>query len=228
MKSKCRYWAVIGWCESLPENWKDKLVKSNLPCVISPLHDKDIDDDTGELQKSHYHIMLAWDGPTTLNNVREFAESIGLGSYVEPIRSTSNLINYMTHNSYKGQGKHIYDSCDIQYINCKESDFHNVNYKRIIGYIQEHKIVTFRKLVETLYNENEDELLEYVSNNTYFVNLYVSSLKTDIDKDIAQAYSLLKGYAEEIDKRGKFTIDRENYCRLLEIFEQLDIFADDL
>lgn len=223
-----RYWAVLGWCESLPKEWKDNLKKSNLPCVISPLHDKDVDKDTGELQKPHYHILLAWDGPTTFNYVQDFAKCIGLGTYVEKIRSISNLINYMTHDSYKGRGKHKYNSEDIEYINCKESDFIKTGFKKIIGYIQENKIYSFRKLVESLYSNNEDELLEFVAQRTYYVNLYVSSLKIDIEKDIAQAYNLLKGYADEIDKRGKFTIDRDNYCKLLEIFEQLDIFADDL
>ena len=99
MINKGRYWSAIGWLESLPKDWKTRIVKSNLPVVISPLHNKDIDEN-GESLKPHYHILMCWEGPVSLNYVRSFAEDIGLGSYIERVRSISNILNYLTHNSY--------------------------------------------------------------------------------------------------------------------------------
>lgn len=223
---KSRTWSIIGWTESLPENWQKKLKDSNLKIVVSPLHDSDLDEDTGEIQKAHYHIVVNWEGPTTLESAREFAEECGLGTYVERVRNMSNILDYLTHDSYSSKEKHQYDYKDIMWINCTMSDFKKIGYRQIIEYIKEHKIFAFNTLVDSLITENENDLLEFVSQKPYYVNLYLSSLKNKIDADIACSFSLLKGYADEIDKYGKFTLDRENYCKLLDVFEQLSIFAD--
>ena len=68
MKKK-RYWAFVLYPESAPDNWRDFLQQTGLQVAISPLHDKDIDP-TGLPKKSHYHIILCYDGPTTFNNVK--------------------------------------------------------------------------------------------------------------------------------------------------------------
>lgn len=224
MKSlKGRYWSCIAWIESLPNDWKIKLEKSGLPCVVSPLHDKDINDN-GDLQKAHYHVLLAWDGPTTLNNVQAFAESVGLGTYIELVRSVSNIIDYMTHQSYSSVSKVKYNPNLIEYINCKESDFVKLGFKKIVAYIRDNKIKSFNKLVDALLINGEDELLEYCSNHPYYVNLYISSLKIDIDKDLKATYSYLKDLANSIDERGRITVDKKTYFRLLEYFEQIDLW----
>lgn len=70
----------------------------------------------------------------------------------------------------------------------------------------------------------EDELLEYCSNHPYYVNLYISSLKIDIDKDLKATYSYLKDLANSIDERGRITVDKKTYFRLLEYFEQIDLW----
>lgn len=225
---KSRYWSIIGWVESLPENWKTRLKDSNLQIVISPLHNKDIVEETGEIQKPHYHILVSFDGPTTLNNVQEFALEIGLGEYVERVRSVSNLLDYMTHDSYKGKGKANYSVDDIEYINCTLNDFVKVGYWKIIEFIKTNNIHQFNKLVDSLIEHKEMDLLEFVSQKSYYVNLYLSSLKIDIDKDFRQTYAMLKGYCEEVDRHGKFTIDREHYAKLMDLFEQLDIFSEDI
>ena len=41
MIDKSRYWSIIGWVESLPNNWINEIEKQNIPVVISPLHDRD-------------------------------------------------------------------------------------------------------------------------------------------------------------------------------------------
>ena len=224
---KSRYWSAIAWCDSVPDDWIENIKRSGLPCVISPIHDKDIEEETGKPQKSHYHVILGWDGPTTLDSAREFCEVVGLGSYVERVRSISNILNYLTHDSYKGDGKARYDVKDIQYINSVESDWVKLGFKKIIAFIKDRKIKSFNKLVDVLFEENEDDLLEFLSNKAYFVNLYLSSLKIDVDRDLKQCFMMLKGYADEIDKRGKITVNKKDYFRLLEYFEQLDIWCND-
>lgn len=54
---KGRIWASVGYPESLPTDWKDKLIETGLQIAISPLHDKDINP-TGEVKKPHYHFIF--------------------------------------------------------------------------------------------------------------------------------------------------------------------------
>lgn len=221
---KGRYWSAIAWVESVPQNWQKKLKDSGLAVAVSPLHDKDYDEN-GELQKAHYHVLMCWDGPITLENARSFAEEIGLGSYVERVRSVSNILDYLTHDSFSSKDKHKYDFNDIIWINCNINDFKKMGFKQIIEYIQAKNIKQFSKLVNSLLDNNENDLLEYVSSHTYYVNTYLCSLKNDFDKDIKEAYNFLKGIANDLDSKGKFTLDRKNYTKLLDVFEQLDIFT---
>ena len=61
---KKRNWAFVLYPESAPDNWKDMLQETGLPCSISPLHDKDVDPD-GNPKKAHYHIIVCYNGPTS-------------------------------------------------------------------------------------------------------------------------------------------------------------------
>lgn len=224
MAIKSRYWSAIGWVESLPDDYQERLRNSNIQCVISPLHDSDIVEKTGVLKKPHYHVLLLWDGPTTFENVQEFCIQMGLGTYIERVRSVKNILDYLTHDSYSSKGKYHYDVKNIVWINCNINDFININFRQIVKYIRENKINQFSKLVDKLFDNMENDLLEYVSKNTYFVNTYISSLKFDIDKDIQQTYALLKGIADEIDARGKITMNKDQYMKVIEVFEQLSIY----
>ena len=53
-------WGFVIYPESSPTNWRDLLIESGIACAVSPLHDMDIDnEETGELKKPHYHILLS-------------------------------------------------------------------------------------------------------------------------------------------------------------------------
>ena len=62
---KARHWAMVVYPESAPENWIDIINETHLQFAISPLHNKDTNPD-GEIKKSHWHVILSWDGPQRL------------------------------------------------------------------------------------------------------------------------------------------------------------------
>ena len=74
---KARYWATVGYPESLPDNWIEKLRETGLATAISPLHNKDVNP-TGETKKEHYHVIFAYEGPTTYNNVKNLCEEFNM------------------------------------------------------------------------------------------------------------------------------------------------------
>ena len=70
---KGRYWASVGYPETLPKNWIEKLTETGLQIAISPLHNMDKQPD-GTSKKEHYHIIFCYDGPTTFKHGKELCE----------------------------------------------------------------------------------------------------------------------------------------------------------
>ena len=68
-------WALIGYPESLPDNWLDILNDLHIQILISPLHDRDVNAD-GEIKKPHYHIVLLFESLKSLSQVKEIAEML--------------------------------------------------------------------------------------------------------------------------------------------------------
>lgn len=223
MLEKSRNWSVIGWVESLPENIWKKLEETNLPIIVSPLHNKDIEEETGELKKPHYHIIFNFDGPVTLRSMQELCNDLGLSTYVERVRNLKNIIDYLTHHSRKSKEKYKYDVNDIHWINCDINDFINVSFKFIIQYIRENQIMSFYELVDKLIDDNENDLLEYVSKNSYYCNTYLSSLTNKKSETLKSDMQWLYNLLCQVDDLGKFSLDKKDYDRLYELFGEFDI-----
>ena len=92
---KKRNWAFVLYPESAPENWRELLQQTGLQCVISPLHDKDLDPD-GNPKKAHHHIILVYSGPTSFNVVKQLTESLKqpIPQALEQVRG---YYRYLTH-----------------------------------------------------------------------------------------------------------------------------------
>lgn len=181
---KKRYWAFVLYPESAPENWRELLQQTGLQCVISPLHDKDIDAD-GKPKKAHHHIILAYSGPTTYNAVRTLTESLKqpIPQALEQVRG---YYRYLTHkdNPEKAQ----YSEDDIETINgFNIADFVELTKTEVNAYK--------RKLQELIINLDIVEYCDFMdflldnemwteydigSNNTYFFEKYISSRRNKL------------------------------------------------
>lgn len=63
-----RIFSTILYPENI-ENIDSACEKLGIPCSLSPLHDKDLkDDDSGEIKKAHYHLVVYFKGKTTPYN----------------------------------------------------------------------------------------------------------------------------------------------------------------
>lgn len=185
-KMKKRNWVFILYPESAPENWKDFLIQTGVPCCISPLHDKDINP-TGESKKPHYHIMLSFDGPTTFNNI--------VTCYTEPlnqpipqfVESINGYYRYFTHkdNPEKAQ----YNEKDIICLN----GFDILEYKEITksealmylemiqDYITENGISEFCDLLDLLHSDEDLKNLYYIATQKAFlIDKYISSKRNKL------------------------------------------------
>lgn len=111
---KKRNWAFIVYPESVPADWREQLQLSGLQCVISPLHDRDVNAD-GTPKKPHYHVILCYSGPTSYSVVNALTNGQLGQSRPQPLEQVRGYYRYLTHedNPEKAQ----YSRIDIETIN---------------------------------------------------------------------------------------------------------------
>ena len=146
---KSRWWWFIAYPDSLPSNWKDILILTGIPFIVSPIHNKDPSDD-GAFKKEHYHIIVIFDNPTTYNHVLTHCCLPLNATIPNVILNLSGAIDYLTHKglSHKAQ----YQTCDIQCFNGShvylcDTEYINDVYSAIEAIIFEENIRSFRELL---------------------------------------------------------------------------------
>ena len=204
---KSKFWTAEVYPDSAPSDWKDIIKISGLVCAVSPLHDKDINAN-GEPKKPHYHLILCWDGPTTLNNARKFVMGKLNGPTPFELKSVRGMYNYFTHkdNPEKAQ----YEEKDIETLNgfalstFVELTRAEVNeaIKRTLKIIRDVGITEYSSLLDFLDDNGLADEWDVAKNNTFLFNTYISS----------------KRYAEqrEAENFGKLELARVKAMRLAE------------
>lgn len=178
---KGRIWASVGYPESLPTDWLDKLQETGLQIAISPLHNKDLDP-TGEVKKSHYHIIFNYEGPTTYNHVKELCDSLNM---TIPIKLESLRGMYRYHLHLDNPDKYQYDDRDRILLNGFDTDQVNEltrteidKYKREIQqFIIENNILEYSDLLIILLENDLMQMWSVAANHTIFFNTFITSIR---------------------------------------------------
>ena len=170
-----------------PEDWLERLRLSGLRCAISPLHDKDKCSDPkeanyGMLKKPHWHVIACWDGGSTTYNVaRELSQGKLNGTIPVKLNGVRGYYRYLTHMD--DPDKYQYDPSGIQHLN----GFDILDYiemtmseriqltKRIQRYIRECNILEYADLLDTLLDNEEDEMYTVAIGNTLLFRGYIQS-----------------------------------------------------
>lgn len=107
---RTRTWAFVAYPESLPPNWRAVLDEMSVPWACSPLHDKDVNETTGEPKKPHYHVVLSFEGKKSYEQVKEFTDKLK-ATVPQKCHSVRGAVRYMAHldNPEKAQ----YSTSDI-------------------------------------------------------------------------------------------------------------------
>lgn len=92
---RTRNFATVVYPESAPENWFSLLGELKVPCFVSPLHDQDNNPD-GEVKKAHYHVLFAFDGVKTNEQVQALIDTFG-GVGCEKVTSMRGYARYLCH-----------------------------------------------------------------------------------------------------------------------------------
>lgn len=184
---KKRNWAFVLYPESAPDDWRERLQQTGLPCAISPLHDRDVNA-TGEPKKPHYHVMVFYQGPTSYNVVKRLTDGLNqpIPQVVEQVRG---YYRYLTHmdNPEKAQ----YSPADIRTLNGFDlGDFVEMTkseatrFKRqLMEYIRENDLMEYADLMEmTMCDGVPPEWFDVASSNTLFFTAYLKSRRFRVDR----------------------------------------------
>ena len=198
---KHRYWWFILYPESAPLDWKDILKFRGLPCAISPLHEFDIKDyETGELKKPHHHIILAYSGPTTFQNVKRLTVDELSSTIPKALDCVRPPYEYLTHKN--DPDKYQYSADDILHINgfdlteiveLSERDRASLLISIHVD-IRENGFTEYFQLLD-FYEKKEDfTRFNYVASHTIHLNRYIASRRHSSVKSDEE-------YIEEFNER---------------------------
>lgn len=213
--SKCRQYMIIVYPESALQNWRKYLQEMGVKCAISPLHDSDLTDD-GSLKKPHYHVILIFNGGRTETYVRqEIVEPIKALSQFQRVIDKQLAFEYLTHEN--NPEKHQYNRVEVEFINSCISDYVNEDYISILEYIDDNNIKTLVGLLKSLRKAKNKRLIQYVSNNTYYVTTYLKEVRENYDSKVE---TLVKSMYNHY---GDIRVNKDVLNKLCEVFNEVKI-----
>lgn len=184
---KKRNWGCVVYPESLPDNWLEILQLKGLPFAVSPLHDKDIDDEVSKTtKKPHYHVILCFPGPTTdkvVNDiiVKELGQPIAI-----PLESVGGYYRYFTHKDnpdkyqYNSEEIKLYNGFDVTDVLNNFEVFKIM--KEIQHFILDNCILEYSDLMDFLIQNDKMEMWNVACSHTQFFNSYITSKRHKLDK----------------------------------------------
>lgn len=193
---KTRNWLLIVYPESAPADWRQVIDDLHVRWVESPLHDKDVKEETDEEQKkAHWHILLMFDSTKSFSQVLEIAKSVS-APMPKPCQSPTGSVRYFIHMD--NPEKYQYSRDDIvahgavdvgAYLAPTTVDRHSI-IMEIIKYIKEEEITEFADLVDTAIEQgNTSWFTVLCDNSTIFINTYLSSRRNAKKREAAEPFA---------------------------------------
>lgn len=177
--TKCRNFATVVYPDSVntPENWLEILSSFCVP-AFAIMHDKDINPD-GSIKKTHYHVMVMFEGPKTSEQVSKLFDKIG-GVGLEVINSLRGYARYLTHmdnpekHRYSSQDVLSFCGADYDEIIGLPSDKYKV-LKEMISWIKESRCYSFSELIDYSAVYRDDWFRVLSDSGTVMIKEYLKS-----------------------------------------------------
>lgn len=191
-KGKTRGFTCVVYPDSAPDNWRDELTKTFIQVFISPLHDKDLNECTNELKKPHYHVIIYFDGPSTVENAHQIFDMIN-GVYPPEtnkstckVRSLRGACRYLCH--LDNPDKYRYSEEDVTCIN-------GADYMSMIGlqsdkyealcqmeeFCEQYNVLSFYALARYASRHRQDWSRILKDCGTVYMKEYLQSRKWSVD-----------------------------------------------
>lgn len=175
---RTRNYATVVYPESAPTDWLELLKAQFIPGFVSPLHDADINPG-GEEKKSHFHVLLTYEGVKTAEQAQSVFDLIG-GVGCEVVQSVRGYARYLCHldNPEKAQ----YSPDDV--VCLSGADYNSTiglvtdKYKAIremIAFCDEHEMFSYADLLQYCSEQRFDWFRVLCDNGTIVMKEYLKS-----------------------------------------------------
>ena len=182
---RTRNWAAVIYPESAPENWREILDEEHIEWIESPLHEFDVNPGTGETKKAHWHILLAFDGVKSYEQVCEILKPLNC-PIPKRVQSMRGAVRYMAHldNPEKWQYNPAeivgHGGIDVQAFLARSETERKEIVSCIFGWIRQNGCSEFSDLMEYAF-ENEPEWFDVlISGYTIVFEAYFRSVRGKI------------------------------------------------
>ena len=176
---RTRNFATVVYPDSAPPDWKERIIQLHVACLISPLHDKDVNPD-GEIKKPHYHVLFIFETPKDFENqVKPLFDMIG-GVGRELVHSARGYARYLCHldnpEKYQYDTKEIkqYGGADyLSLTNLPTDDIYQL--KEIFSFIRTNQIMSFALLLDYCAENRPEWFSTIATSRGYIVDKYIKS-----------------------------------------------------
>ena len=98
-KTRAKDWTFVAYPESLPENWMQIMQErfEVSKAIISPLHDKDKNEDLERTDKKpHYHVILRYGSMKSFSQICEITDALNQ-PVPQKVRNIEGAVRYLVH-----------------------------------------------------------------------------------------------------------------------------------
>lgn len=188
-ETRCKNWTIVIYPESAPSNWRDIINELHIEWIESPLHDKDLNA-TGEVKKSHWHVLLMFGGVKAYEQVRELTDALNCPS-PQKCHNAKAMVRYMAHldnpdkAQYKIEDIKAHGGVDIAEMLRPSSSERYSLIKEMIDFVKENNIVEFQDLMDYAAERRFDDWFPLLcDNSTIVIANYIKSCRHRQPKQI--------------------------------------------
>lgn len=177
---RTRIWAVVVYPDSAPDNWREILDDYHIEWAESPLHEFDTNQ-TGELKKPHWHIILAFDGPKSYEQVLGILSPLNC-PIPQRCHSLKGAVRYFVH--LDNPEKYQYSISDIvahggfdvsAALAPSASERYSI-LRDMCEYIRDNGVTEFSDFVFYAMAEHYDDWYPFLADNSaYFIGQVIKS-----------------------------------------------------
>ena len=152
------YYATIIYEESVVSNWQEVLENLHVPCLISPWHSKDLDEN-GKIKKIHRHILFLFESLKSQQQCRDIVNRIG-GVGCETVMAPKSYALYLTHENAPDKAQ--YNPKDVIALSGAEKYLENAK----VGELNKYTVIA--DIIRYCQAENIDclaDIVEYALEN---------------------------------------------------------------
>lgn len=177
------FWLFEFYPDSAPENWREIINGWLVDCLVSPIHDSDVNED-GTPKKPHWHGILFFDSQKSFAQVNELIRPLNGPIPIYPKGSKRNSARYLCH--LNNPEKHRYNEEDVvefqnaSYQDLKTRDNDKYGYiGEMMDFVDEQGIFSYARLLRYSREERPEWFRCLCDNGTYVMKEYCKTAEHD-------------------------------------------------